>query len=256
MRKPYGQHFLFDTSILNRIIDCSNVSVEDTVVEIGPGLGTLTRLLAKRAKKVIAIEIDRKLTEKIKQSLSNLSNVELVTANALKFPYENIEGTFKIVSNIPYYITTPLLFKLLKFRDKIPCMTLLMQKEVAQRIIANPGNKDYGVLSITSQLYTEPELKFSIPKGAFSPPPKVDSAVLYFTVFSAPRYKTKDEELLIKVVKRAFSQRRKTISNSLSTFKGIMEALKKSGVNPKARPETLSIMDFIRIANNLKDKIS
>lgn len=253
MRRSLGQHFLFDKRVLKKIIDCSKVTSNDTVIEIGPGFGTMTRLLAERVKKVIAIEIDRKLVAKLKDSLSMKTNVEVITANALKFPYETIKGKFKVVANIPYYITTPLLFRLLEFKEKIPSMTLLLQKEVARRIVASPGSKDYGILSITVQLYAKPSLKFLVPKGAFSPPPEVDSAVVHFEVFSQPLYKLKNEEFFLRVVKTAFSQRRKTISNSLKPFKNIKEALQETGIDQSSRPEVLSIKEFVKLSHALME---
>lgn len=252
MKRPFGQHFLFDPNILNKIVDCSGVTDKDTVVEIGPGLGRLTGILADRVKKVIAIEFDKRLIEKLEEELSGRKNVKIVQGDALKFPYEEIKGDFRVVANIPYYITTPIIFKLLEYKEKMPSMTLLMQKEVAQRITALPGTKDYGVLSITTQLYTEPQIKFAVSKKAFSPPPKVDSAVLHFNVSSSPRFRMKDEELFLKVVRAAFSQRRKTILNSLKKFEGIKDALDKAGIDPKLRPEVLSIKDFSRISDSLK----
>ncbi|MBI4825817.1 MAG: ribosomal RNA small subunit methyltransferase A [Nitrospirae bacterium] len=251
MKRPFGQHFLFDPNILNKIVDCSGVTDEDTVVEIGPGLGRLTGILSDRAKKVIAIEFDKRLIERLTDELADRKNVEIVQGDALKFPYEDIKGNFKVVANIPYYITTPIIFKLLEYKDKMPSMTLLMQKEVAKRITAAPGTKDYGVLSITTQLYTEPVLKFSVSKKAFSPPPKVDSAVLHFNVSSKPRFMMKDEELFLKVVRAAFSQRRKTILNGLKKFEGIKDALDKSGIGAKLRPEVLGIEDFARLSDAL-----
>jgi 16S rRNA (adenine1518-N6/adenine1519-N6)-dimethyltransferase len=252
VRRPRGQHFLFDFNILKKILRCSNITPEDTVVEIGPGPGTLTKLLAERTKKVIAIEIDRRLIEKLKENCAAKSNIEIVTANALKFPFESIKGQFKVVANIPYYITTPLLFRLLEYREKIPTMTLLLQKEVAERIIASPGSKDYGVLTISVQLYTRPELKFVVTRKAFSPPPKVDSAVVHFKVSPSPLFKISNEDLFFKVVKTAFSQRRKTIANSLKLFKEVKNALEEAGIDPKSRPENLSIEDFARLAEVLK----
>jgi len=252
MRRSLGQHFLFDQNILKKIIYCSRITADDTVVEIGAGNGTLTRLLAASAKKVIAIELDKKLIGRLKESLSIYPNVEIVTADAMKFPYETIKGRFKVVANIPYYITTPLLFRLLEFKEKIPSMTLLLQKEVAQRIVATPGSKDYGVLSITVQLYTKPVLKFIIPKGAFSPPPKIDSAVVYFEVSPVTLFKIKDEAFFLKVVRTAFSQRRKVIANSLKIFGNVKEALQKAGINPKVRPDALSIEDYVRVSSGLR----
>lgn len=255
MKKTFGQHFLFDGNILRKIVDCSNISPEDTVVEIGPGLGTLTRFLSERAKRVIAIEVDRRLIVRLKEALSARTNVELVNADALKFPYETIKGRFKVIANIPYYITTPLLFRLLEFREKIPTMTLLLQKEVAQRIVASPGSKEYGVLSISMQLYTKPELKFIVSRRAFSPPPEVDSAVVHFKVSPVPLFKIDDERLFFKVVKTAFSQRRKTIVNSLKALgrsaQDIREAVKKAGINPGDRPGVLSIKEYISLTDTL-----
>jgi len=251
MKKPFGQHFLFDQNILRKIIDCGNITSKDTVVEIGPGLGPLTKLLAERARKVIAIEFDKKLIGRLRDNLSERKNVEIVNADALKFPYENIKGKFKVVSNIPYNITTPIIFKLLEYKKKVPGMTLLMQKEVAKRIVASHNSKEYGVLSISIQLYTKPVLKFKVSRKAFSPPPDVDSMVVNFEVSSSPLYAVNDEPLLRKVVKSAFSQRRKTIINGLKSFEGINEALNKAGINSKLRPENLSIEDFVRLADSL-----
>jgi 16S rRNA (adenine1518-N6/adenine1519-N6)-dimethyltransferase len=253
VKRFLGQHFLFDKGILRKIIDCSGLTANDTVVEIGPGYGTLSKLLAQHVKKVVAIEIDRKLVVKLKDSLSTSPNVEIIAANALKFPYETIEGKFRVIANIPYYITTPLLFRLFEFKEKILSMTLLLQKEVAKRIVATPGSKDYGILSISVQLYTRPELKFLVPKDVFSPPPEVESAVVHFEVYPRPLYKLKNEEFFLKVVKTAFSQRRKTISNSLKPFKDIKEALLEAGIDPRVRPEVLSIRDFIKLSDALQE---
>jgi 16S rRNA (adenine1518-N6/adenine1519-N6)-dimethyltransferase len=251
MKRPFGQHFLFDKRILRRIIDCSNVTPDDTVVEIGPGPGVMTSLLAERVKRVIAIEIDRKLASRLKESLLHNTNIEIVIADALKFPYDTIKGRFKVVANIPYYITTPLLFRLIEFRKKIPSMTLLLQKEVAQRIVASAGSKDYGILSITIQLYTKPELKFFVSRNSFSPPPEVDSAVVHFEVSPRPLYKLKNEDFFLRLIKTAFSQRRKTIYNSLKSFKGIREALIRAGIDLRQRPEDLKIEEFIKISEVL-----
>ncbi|NOZ70161.1 MAG: ribosomal RNA small subunit methyltransferase A [Deferribacteres bacterium] len=251
MKRPLGQHFLFDPNILGRIIDSSGITPEDTVVEIGPGLGTLTRFLSERAGRVIAIEIDRRLIERLRENLAARENVEIITADALSFPYETIEGTFRVVANIPYNITTPLIFRLLQYREKIPSMTLLLQKEVARRIVASAGTREYGALSISVQLYTEPALKFTVSRKAFSPPPEVDSALVHFRVHPAPVFEVKDEALLMKLVKTAFSGRRKMIANSLRAFEGIREALTESGIDPTLRPENLSVADYVRLANAL-----
>jgi len=251
MKRPFGQHFLFDPNILKKIIACSGLTREETVVEIGPGLGSLTKFLSLHAARVIAIEIDKRLMDKLKNILSENRNVEVIQADAMKFPLETISGRFRVVANIPYNITTPLLFRLLEFRANIPSMTLLMQKEVAKRITALPGSKDYGVLSISMQMYTKPSLKFTVSRKAFLPPPDVDSAVVHFEVSEAPLYKVKDEALFRQVVRQAFSQRRKTLKNSLGSFEGIGDALQKAGIEPGQRAEKLSIEDFVRIADAL-----
>ena len=251
MKRPFGQNFLFDKNILNKIVSCSEVTEKDTVVEIGPGLGTLTRVLSQKSKKVIAIEFDKKLINQLTENVSDLKNVEIVNMDALKFPYENIKGNFSVVANIPYNITTPLIFKLLEYKAKIKSMTLLMQKEVAQRIVAKSGSKNYGVLSLTTQLYTRPSLKFIVSKKSFSPPPKVDSAVVHFQVSAKPFLPVKDAALLVDIVKTSFGQRRKTIKNSLKSFDGLSEALDMISIAPSSRPEQLSMQDFIRLADAL-----
>ncbi len=255
MKKPLGQHFIFDRNILGRIIDRGMVTSNDTVIEIGAGPGIMTSLLAERAGKVIALEIDSRLIEKLNRTFSDRPNVKIIKADALKFPYGTL-GKFKVVANIPYYITTPIIFKLLEFKENMSSMTLLVQKEIARRIVASPGKKDYGVLSITTQLYTKPSIEFLVPKGVFSPPPKVDSAVVRFVVSPTPLYNVKNERLLVDIVKTAFSQRRKTIANSLKPLKEklpansteIIEALNKAGIDPGHRPEVISISDYIKLS--------
>jgi len=252
MKRPFGQHFLFDPNILKKIIACSGITRNDTVVEIGPGLGTLTKFLSLYAKRVIAIEIDKKLMGKLREILSMHNNVEIIEADALKYPFNDIEGNFKVVANIPYNITTPLLFRLLEFSEKITSMTLLMQKEVAKRITASHTDREYGVLSISTQLYTKPSLRFTVSRKAFLPPPEVDSAVVHFEVSRSPLFHIKDEEFFLKVVKTAFSQRRKTLRNSLKIFEDIEDALLQAGIDPKLRPENLGIEDYVRLTNVLK----
>jgi 16S rRNA (adenine1518-N6/adenine1519-N6)-dimethyltransferase len=251
MKRPFGQNFLFDKNILNKIVSCSGVTKKDTVVEIGPGLGTLTRVLAQKSKKVIAIEFDRKLISQLTENVSDLKNVEIINMDALKYPYEHIRGKFSVVANIPYNITTPIIFKLLEYKAKIISMTLLMQKEVAQRIVATSGSREYGVLSLTTQIYTKPALKFIVSKKSFSPPPKIDSAIVHFQVSARPFLPVKDASLFLDIVKTAFGQRRKTIKNSLKSFHGLTEALDRTSIAPSSRPETLSMQDFIRLADAL-----
>lgn len=250
MPKRYlGQNFLFDPSILKRIIQVAQLDREDLIVEIGPGPGRLTRMLAEKVKKVIAIELDKKLYEKLKAELAGYSNVELIHGNALEYSYENLPE-FKVVANIPYYITTPIIFRLLDTKENVKSMTLTVQKEVAERIVATPGGKDYGVLSIMVQYYAKPNLKFIIPKETFRPVPKVDSAVIHIKILEKPSVYVVDKELFSRIVKTAFSQRRKMISNSLKSIRqDVKEWLSEAGIDPDRRPETLSIEEFAKLAN-------
>lgn len=253
-KKSLGQNFLYDHSILESIISVSGVGPDDTVVEIGPGHGTLTRLLAGAAKKVIAIELDEDLYNELGESLSFYSNVELVSADVLEYKFKEL-GPFKVVSNIPYYITTPIIFRLLDARKNLRSMTLTIQKEVAERIAASPGKKDFGVLSIGVQFYGEPKIKFIIPKEAFRPVPKVDSAVIQIDILDGPRVKVVDEKFFFRVVKTAFAQRRKTLSNalkSLDTGKDIRGSLMLAGIDPVRRAETLCIEEFARLSDILR----
>ncbi len=248
-RKRLGQNFLFDPSILKGIVRAASLSAEDTVVEIGPGPGRMTAMLAGCVKKVIAIELDKELYERLTDELSGYGNIDLVHGDALAFPYETL-GEFKVVANIPYYITTPILFKLLEHRDRLRSITVTIQKEVAERIAAKPGGKEYGVLSLMIQYYGKPHLEFTIPGGAFRPVPKVDSAVLHIEILRRPSVAVKDETLFFKVIKTAFSQRRKMLVNSLKPIaEDIRERLILAGIEPTRRPETLSIEEFARLAD-------
>ncbi len=250
-KRHLGQNFLYDPSILQRIIEAAGVSKDDTVIEIGPGPGRLTRLLSEKAEKVIAIELDQELYARLRADLIGFRNVELVHGDALKFPYEEV-GPFKVVANIPYYITTPIIFRLLDAKETLKTMTLTIQKEVAERIIAAPGKKDYGVLSIMVQYHARPELRFIIPKEAFRPTPKVDSAVVHMTVLESPAVLVNDERIFFRTVRTAFSQRRKTLSNSL---RGLAEdpknVLTSAGIDPQRRPETLNLQEFAKLADLL-----
>ncbi len=251
-KKYLGQNFLFDPSILRKIVETAKIKHDDTVVEIGPGLGALTKMLIEAAKKIIAIELDYELYEKLKDELKEFKNIELIHGDALKYSYEELEP-FKVVANIPYYITTPIIFRLIQARKNLKSMTLTIQKEVAQRIVGKPGTKDYGVLSIAVQYYANPELKFIIPKGAFRPVPKVDSAVIHIEILDKPRVTVIDEKLFFKIVRTAFAQRRKTLSNSLKSISmDIKEILIDAGIDPSRRAETLRIEEFVRIADLVK----
>jgi 16S rRNA (adenine1518-N6/adenine1519-N6)-dimethyltransferase len=251
-KKSLGQHFLFDPTILGRVIQAARLEPGDTVVEIGPGPGRLTRMLAERVSRVIAIELDRGLYERLREDTADYENIHLVLGDALRYPYGEV-GPFKVVANIPYRITTPLIFKLLEHRGSLRSMTLTVQKEVARRIAARPGTKDYGVLSIAVQYHGRPELCFYIPGGAFRPVPRVDSACIHIEVRDRPAVTPLDEGLFFGLVRTAFSHRRKTILNSLKGFSpDIKEALAASGIEHSRRPETLSMEEFARLSDALK----
>jgi 16S rRNA (adenine1518-N6/adenine1519-N6)-dimethyltransferase len=249
MKKYLGQNFLFDPLTLSRIIGAADIGSEDLIVEIGPGPGRLTRMLAERVGKVVAIELDDKLYERLKGELAGFGNIELIHGDALKYCYEDLPE-FKVVANIPYYITTPIIFRLLNAKGKLKSMTLAVQKEVAERIAAKPGTKAYGVLSLVVQYHAEPCLKFLIPKEAFRPIPKVDSAVVHIRILDKPYVDVRDEKFFFKIIKTAFSQRRKMLSNSLKSVReDVKEWLIRAGIDPERRPETLSIQEFALLAN-------
>jgi 16S rRNA (adenine1518-N6/adenine1519-N6)-dimethyltransferase len=253
-RRRLGQHFLYDPSFLGKIVDAAGLSREDTVLEIGPGPGGLTRVIAEKAKKVVAIELDEELFRRLRSELAGYMNIDLIQGDALKFPFETL-GRFKVVSNIPYYITTPIIFALLDAGKNLETMTLTIQKEVAERIVAAPGGKDYGVLSIMVQYRALPELKLVIPKEAFRPAPRVDSAVVHLRMLPQPPVRVTDEKMFFRVVKTAFSQRRKTLANSLRSFGGsVRDVLLRCGIDPQRRPETLSLSEFARIADLLAEE--
>jgi 16S rRNA (adenine1518-N6/adenine1519-N6)-dimethyltransferase len=248
-KKSLGQNFLYHPEIIKRIIHAAELGPENLIVEIGPGLGILTRMLAARVEKVIAIELDDKLYEKLQAALEGYHNVELIYGDALEYPYESLPE-FRVVANIPYYITTPIIFRLIDSRKNLKSMTLTIQKEVAERIVAKPGGKDYGVLSIMVQYYAKPELKFIIPREAFRPVPKVDSAVIHMEILERPSIDVKDEKFFFKLVKTSFSQRRKMLSNSLKSLStDVKKWLSSAGIEPSRRPETVSIEEFARLSD-------
>jgi 16S rRNA (adenine1518-N6/adenine1519-N6)-dimethyltransferase len=259
-KKRFGQNFLFDPSILMSIIEVAQLLPSDTVIEIGPGHGRLTMMIAERVKKVIAIEIDRELFENLSKDLSyhddlsrgagqETTNIELVHGDALRYPYERI-GPFKVVANIPYYITTPLIFRLIEVKKNLQSMTLTVQKEVAERIVAQPCSKEYGVLSIAIQYHGKPSLAFTIPKGAFRPVPEVDSAVIHIAFEEQGTLSVRDKRLFFRVVRAAFSKRRKTIANSLKAlFPDAKAVLNSLGIDILRRPQTFTMEEFGKIAD-------
>ncbi|MDX9916684.1 MAG: 16S rRNA (adenine(1518)-N(6)/adenine(1519)-N(6))-dimethyltransferase RsmA [Gudongella sp.] len=259
--KGLGQNFLIDGNIVREIVKRAEVSKEDQVLEIGPGIGTLTEELALNADKVVAIEIDERLRPVLADTLSTYDNTEIVFGDVLKLPLDEIlkekfeDKPVKVVANLPYYVTTPIIGKLLEEGLAFDSISVMVQKEVADRMIANPGSKDYGALTLFIKFYTEPEVLLRVPKSVFMPQPKIDSTVV--------RLKLKkelpdiDRELYSKLVKAAFSKRRKTIINALSTYglefdkQTLKEALQRAGIEETARGEELTVEKYIQLVRQL-----
>ncbi len=255
-KKSLGQNFLKDPFYLAKIADAAQAGPEDRVIEIGPGLGHLTAILVKRAKKVLALELDDRLIPLLQKEFRGLQNIEVLHADALEYAYASLPGRWKVVANLPYYISTPIIQKLLSHRDKFVSLTLMLQKEVAVRIASPPGNKDYGYLSVLVQLYAAPKIEFMVPPDAFTPQPEVDSAVITLVIRDQPAVSLGDEKFFIRVVKAAFSQRRKTLRNALKQLEVSREkmqlVLSKTGVDLGRRAETLSVEEFGRLADFLR----
>ncbi len=248
-RKRFGQNFLHDPVIIQRIVDIINPQQQDHIIEIGPGKGALTKLILERVETLDVIEIDRDLVSALETNLNDNDRLRIHEADALKldlsqFKYQDL----RIVGNLPYNISTPLLFYLLTYKHCIKDMLFMLQKEVVNRICAEPGNKQYGRLTVMLQYYCDVESLFIIKPGAFSPSPKVDSAIVRLKPLSKPRYELDDHESLKIIVREAFSQRRKTIRNALKKY--IEECnIKELGIAPETRAENLEISDFVKLAN-------
>ena len=253
-RKTLGQHFLIDQNIARKIVQVAEIKPDETVLEIGPGRGILTRLLIQQAKRVIAIELDRDLYHTLEKEFCDEPALSLIHGDALKYPYESTAGSFKVVANLPYSITTPLLFRLLELKDKISDMTLMIQKEVAERIAAKPSSKTYGPLSLAVQLYADPKIRFLVRPTCFSPRPEVASAVIQLHRLPSLRVPVQ-ERFFLWTVRAAFGHRRKTIKNSFRdaglTNTEIRQALESSGIIGTRRAETLGLEEFARLSNRL-----
>lgn len=265
-KKSLGQNFLIDTNILRRIVDHAELTEESGAIEIGPGIGALTEQLAKRSKKVTAFEIDQRLLPILKDTLSPYDNVtvileDILKANVAKVIDEEFAGIddVMVVANLPYYVTTPIILKLLTENLPIRGLVVMLQKEVADRIAAKPGTKEYGSLSIAIQYYTEAETVMIVPKTVFMPQPNVDSAVIRLVKRVKPIVEVKDEDFFFTVTRSSFAQRRKTILNNLtsqlpdgkSKKDQILKALEQTGIDPTRRGETLSIAEFGRLSDEL-----
>lgn len=253
--KKLGQNFLIDENIVRNIVAAAELSDKDTVLEVGPGIGTLTQGLAESGASVVAVELDKRLLPVLDTTLEGYDNVRIVNGDILQVDIMQTVGVdeFKVCANLPYYITTPIIFALLEKRLPMERLVAMVQKEVAERMAAKPGGKDYGALSVAIKYYTEPEIAFIVPPSSFIPAPSVDSAVIVCKRREKPPVEVCDEALFFRVVKAAFSLRRKMLNNSLKNMgiKGeqVAKWLELAGVDGKRRAETLSLEEFAALTN-------
>lgn len=264
IQKKYGQNFLVDTHVLEKIMDAAEITKEDCVVEIGPGIGTMTQYLAERAKEVAAVEIDRNLIPILEETLADYQNVTILNEDILKVDLNRLvqeknEGRpVKVVANLPYYITTPIIMALFENRVPLKSITIMVQKEVADRMQVGPGTKDYGALSLAVQYYAKPEIVAQVPPNCFIPRPGVGSAVIRLTRYDRPPVEVKDEELMFALIRAAFNQRRKTLANAVANAsqlsfsrEDVTTALEKMQLSPTIRGEALTLEQFARLADFL-----
>lgn len=264
--KNLGQNFLVNEDVVNKIVDCSQIKKEDLVIEIGPGLGTLTKCLLEKAGKVICIELDTKMLQILEDRFSLYDNFELINNDVLKVDLKSIIKTekesqkinnVKIVANLPYYITTPIIMKLLEEKLELESITVMIQKEVADRLIAIPGQKNTGAITYSVYYYASSEGILEVPNSSFIPEPEVTSKVIKLNIRKEPIVKPKDTEKMFKIIKYAFTQKRKTLLNSLTNNKVFdskqqgIEVLKSLNINENARPEELTIEQFKMISDSL-----
>lgn len=257
MSKRLGQNFLIDADIVQGIVDTANIKPGDKVLEIGPGIGTLTQALCEAKADVTCVELDKRLPDILAHTLEAYDNVCIIQGDILKVNITEImgKGPFKVVANLPYYITTPIIMALLEKHLPITDIVVMVQKEVAERMSANPGGKTYGALSVAVQYYTIPEIALYVPPRSFMPPPEIDSVVVNCKVRPKPAVDLIDEKMFFRVVKSAFGQRRKTLNNALKSVgidKNIItDVLSKANIEPIRRGETLTMEEFATISNIL-----
>ncbi len=264
-QKKFGQNFLIDTRVLERIIAAADITKDDMVLEVGPGIGTMTQYLCESAGKVVAVEIDKNLIPILENdTLKDYDNVRVINEDILKLDInklvneENNGKPIKVVANLPYYITTPIVMGLFESHVPIESITIMVQKEVADRMQVGPGTKDYGALSLAVQYYAKPEIVANVPPNCFMPRPNVGSAVIKLTRHEKPPVEVQDEELMFKLVRAAFNQRRKTLQNSINNYpelhlskEKVVEALEKMGLSQTIRGEALSLEQFAKLSNLL-----
>ena len=264
-QKKFGQKFLIDSHVLEKIIDAANITKDDFVLEIGPGIGTMTQYLSEHAREVMAVEIDHNLIPILKETLAGYDNVEVLNEDILKVDIgkiaekKNQGRPIKVVANLPYYITTPIIMGLFEKNVPMDSLTVMVQKEVAQRMQAGPGTKDYGALSLAVQFYAEPYIVANVPPNCFMPRPKVGSAVICLTRYKDMPVKVKNEQLMFSIIRASFNQRRKTLQNGINNSstlhfskEQVVDALDKMGLSPKIRGEALSLEQFARLSDLLE----
>ena len=262
-QKRFGQNFLIDGHVVEKIVRAAEISKEDVVLEIGPGIGTMTQYLAEAAGKVFAVEIDKNLLPVLSETLAEYDNVTVVNEDILKVDIKELLGenvNCKVVANLPYYITTPIIMGL--FENEVPAksITVMVQKEVAMRMQAKPGTKDYGALSLAVQYYAEPYIVANVPVNCFMPRPNVDSAVIRLTRYNEPPVKVKDEKKMFGLIKASFNQRRKTLQNGINNSselnyskEQVADCLRRMGLSESVRGETLTLEQFARLSDLLEE---
>lgn len=261
-QKKFGQNFLINTGILEEIIEAAEITKDDFVLEIGPGIGTMTQYLCENAREVVAVEIDKNLIPILADTLSAYDNVEVINDDILKVDIKalaeekNAGKPIKVVANLPYYITTPIIMGLFESHVPIDSITIMVQKEVADRMQEGPGSKEYGALSLAVQYYAEPEIVVNVPPSCFMPQPKVGSAVIRLTRHEQPPVDVENEKLMFQLIRASFNQRRKTLANGLNNFPGlnvskevIQQCIEELGVPVTVRGEALSLDQFAKLSN-------
>ena len=263
-QKKFGQNFLIDSHVIHKIMEAAEITKQDVVLEIGPGIGTMTQYLAEQAGQVYAVEIDKNLIPVLLETLASYDNVTIVNQDILKVDIPKLVGErrIKIVANLPYYITTPIIMGL--FEDHIPAesVTVMVQKEVAERMQAKPGTKDYGALSLAVQYYASPYIAANVPPNCFIPRPNVGSAVIKLTAYEAPPVSVIDEKLMFRLIRASFNQRRKTLVNGIRnsgelsfTKEEVEQALSVVGLSPNVRGETMSLRQFAAFSDELTKRM-
>ena len=267
-QKRFGQNFLIDSHILEKIVESAEITKEDCVLEIGPGIGTMTQYLAESAGQVIAVEIDKSLIPILEDTLSPYDNVTVINEDILKVDIrklveeQNAGKPIKVVANLPYYITTPIIMGLFESHVPLDSITIMVQKEVADRMQVGPGTKDYGALSLAVQYYAKPEIVVNVPPSCFMPQPKVGSAVIRLTRHENPPVDVDNEKLMFQVIRASFNQRRKTLANGLNNFgsfslgkEEIQKSIEELGVPVNIRGEALSLEQFAKLSNIINAKM-